>query len=171
MNNRDHKNFQKGNYYHVYNRGNNKNPVFLDEEDFKVFLFFAKEAFYPEFITKKHRRKILAKDSFGLVCYCLMPNHYHFIIEQKTEIPITKVIVKICTSYSKYFNKKYSSVGHLFQDKFKSVLIESNEQLRLVFDYIHNNPKEAGLVNNISDWKWSSYSKVPEFTMSDIVIL
>jgi REP element-mobilizing transposase RayT len=100
-----------------------------------------------------------------------MPNHYHFIIEQKTEIPITKVIVKICTSYSKYFNKKYSSVGHLFQDKFKSVLIESNEQLRLVFDYIHNNPKEAGLVNNISDWKWSSYSKVPEFTMSDIVIL
>jgi putative transposase len=86
-----------------------------------------------------------------------MPNHFHLEIRQNADIPISKLIAKVCTSYGKYFNKKYEKVGGLFQDAFKAVHIESDSQLLWLSAYIHNNPKVAGLIENLKDYQWSSY--------------
>lgn len=73
------------------------------------------------------------------------------------DIPISKLINKVCSSYTKYFNKKYDLVGHLLQDRFKAVIIDNDEYLLWLSAYIHQNPKVAGLVKNPGDYKWSSY--------------
>lgn len=163
VNNRDYKEFASGEIYHVYNRGVGKMNIFVDEQDFKVFLFRLKENLFPESIDYSllpkyaARRKTLPSNSFDLISYCLMPNHFHLLIRQNTELSITQLILKVCTGYSKYFNKKYDRVGSLFQDKFKAVRINRNEQLLWTSFYIHENPKKALLVSELSDYFWSSY--------------
>ena len=89
--------------------------------------------------------------------YVLMPNHFHLSAMQNTDLPLSVLITKICTSYSKYFNKKYKRVGSVFQDQFKAVLIKSNEQLLYLTYYIHNNPIKAGLVNDLNKYPYSSH--------------
>jgi REP element-mobilizing transposase RayT len=160
-NNRDYKNLLKDHYYHVYNRGNEKACIFKDREDFLVFLFFMNESIHPEMIecktaVQRYRRTILPQNSFTLNAYCLMPNHYHLLIRQNSDIPISKLITKICTSYSKYFNKKYGRVGRVFQDIYKSVAVESDSQLYWLVEYIHQNPVRAGLVKTDFEYEWSS---------------
>jgi REP element-mobilizing transposase RayT len=160
MNNRDYKIFSANAYYHVFNRGNNKQNIFLDSEDFSFFLFRLKESLFPSQKTLKqgrYIRKQLPENSFSLICYCLMPNHFHFLIRQNTNLPISKLIGKICTSYSKYFNKKYNRLGQVFQDQFKSVLVDSDSYLLWLSAYIHQNPKVAGIVSDLKEYKWGSY--------------
>jgi len=163
MRNRDYKHFTVGEIYHVYNRGVNKTDIFKTQKDYEVFLHRLKENLFPNLIDKKklswleRRRKTLPANSFDLICYCLMPNHFHLLIQQKTDLPITKLISKVCTSYSMCFNKKHGRVGAVFQDQFKSVLVEGNEQLLWMSYYIHKNPIEAGFVMDLKDYKWSSY--------------
>jgi putative transposase len=164
MKNRDYKQFEKGGIYHIYNRGVGKMKIFGDEKDFKVFLYRLKENLFPlkkeeDFILKRkiYKRKLLPQKSFDLICYCLMPNHFHLLIQQKTDLPISKLILKVCTGYSMYFNKKYDRVGSLFQGIFKAVPIENNEQLLWTSLYIHENPQKSGLVKKIEDYKWSSF--------------
>jgi len=163
MNHRDYKEFAKDEVYHVYNRGVGKMKIFKDDEDYKVFLFRLKENLFPELIDNKnlrksnYRRKVLPPGSFDLITYCLMPNHFHFLIKQNADLPISILILKLCGGFSKYFNKKYERVGSLFQDQFKSVLIESNEQLLWTSLYIHENPLKGSLVENLQDYEWSSY--------------
>lgn len=165
VNNRDYKNFSKNNIYHIYNRGVDKMNIFKKEKDFKVFIFRLRENIIPSSIDPKiysksaRRRKALPKNSFDLICYCLMPNHFHLLIQQKTDLPITKLMSKICTGYAKYFNKEYKRIGAVFQDQFKTVRIENNEQLIWTSFYIHKNPLEACLVKNIKDYKWSSFNE------------
>jgi hypothetical protein len=89
-----------------------------------------------------------------------MPNHFHLIIKQLGDVSISKLISKICTSYSKNFNKKYNPIGSLFQDSFKAILIDNDNYLLWLSAYIHQNPKVASLVKNSSYWQWSSY---PDF--------
>jgi len=86
-----------------------------------------------------------------------MPNHFHLLVEQITNIPISNLILKLCTSYSMYFNKKYKRVGNVFQDCFKSVSVKSNAQLMWNSAYIHMNPVEGKIVNNPKAYEWSSY--------------
>ncbi len=165
MKNRDYKIFEKSGIYHVYNRGVGKMNIFKDKQDFRVFLSRLRENIFPE--NKKggsrhknnkiYERKTLPNNSFHLICYCLMPNHFHFLIQQRGEIPVSKLISKVCTSYSMYFNKKYKRVGTIFQDTFKAVVIETNNQLLWVSCYIHENPRKAELVNNLENYKFSSY--------------
>ncbi len=163
MNNRDYKDFTKNEIYHIYNRGVGRMDIFLDQEDYIIFLTRLKENLFPELNKKDHlpkylyRRKSLPPDSFHLLSYCLMPNHFHILIKQNTDLPITKLVLKICTGYSKYFNKKYTRVGSIFQDKFKSVLIENNEQLLWTSFYIHTNPIKAEIVTDLNKYQWSSY--------------
>jgi putative transposase len=165
MNNRDYKEFAEGEIYHIYNRGVNKMSIFLDEQDFRVFMDRLKENLFPEFTNHssvhKHvaRRKLLPAGSYDLISYCLMPNHFHLLIKQNTDLPITQLILKVCTGYSKYFNKKYGRIGAIFQDRFKSVRIQKNNQLLWVSYYIHKNPIEAGFVENPNNYKWSSFSE------------
>ena len=163
MNNRDYKEFSKGESYHVYNSGVGKMNIFRDEEDFKVFLFRLKENLFPELMKRKdlpksaYRRKTLPANSFNLIAYCLMPNHFHLLIKQNSNISISALISKLCAGFSKYFNKKHDRVGSLFQDKFKAVRIYRNEQLLWTSLYIHENPLKAEIVGDLSDYKWSSY--------------
>jgi putative transposase len=168
MNNRDYKNFAPGECYHIYNRGNNKEDVFLESNDYRAFLFrlglvlgLEQKELLNNRLTQfpKSRIRINAKPNlFKLHAFCLMPNHFHLLIEQITEKPISKLMLQLCTSFSMYFNKKYKRVGHAFQDRFKSVLIKSNKQLMWVSSYIHGNPAKDGLVSNSKDYIWSSYS-------------
>jgi len=169
MNNRDFKEFSPKSIYHVYNRGNNKEKIFFDEQDYRAFLFrlglcleFAEEELNKEKLTAMPYSRIRItntdKKDFTLHAFCLMPNHFHFLIEQVGDTPISKLISKLCTSYSKYINKKYKRVGHVFQDKFKAVLIENDPQLMWTSAYIHMNPVKDKLVKNPGEYKWSSYN-------------
>lgn len=165
MKNRDYKQFEKNGIYHIYNRGVGKMKIFENEKDFKVFLYRLKENLLPEkkepeniILRKKvYKRKLLPPNSFNLICYCLMPNHFHLLIQQNTDLPLSKLISKVCTGYSMYFNKKHDRVGVLFQDAFKAVRIENNEQLLWTSLYVHENPQKSGLVKNLKDYEWSSF--------------
>lgn len=164
MNNRDYKQFAPGEYYHVYNRGNAKMDIFCDGEDYDVFLRRLLEAVYPErpsvngAHSQRNQRKPLPAGAFSLVAYCLMPNHFHLLVGQHTELPVSALMLKVATSYSKLFNKKYSRVGSIFQDQFKAVRVESNEQLLYLSAYIHLNPKKTG-IGVISTYPYSSYQE------------
>ncbi|MDO8521164.1 MAG: transposase [bacterium] len=167
VNNRDYKQVGPDTFYHVFNRGTAKMKIFLSPDDYGFFLSRLRECLYPKEIdraelakTRLYVRTQLPADAFDLICYCLMPNHFHFLLHQNTELPVNKLIGKLCTGYSKYFNKKYERVGSLFQDQFKSVPITSNEQLLWVSSYIHRNPLEAGLVPKLEEYAYSSY---PDF--------
>ena len=168
MNNRDYKKFAPGNIMHVYNRGNNKEKIFLDEQDHKAFLFrlalclgYTEEELssHKLITTPSSRIRILGteKKHFKLHAFCLMPNHFHLLIEQAEDTSISKLISRLCTSYAKYMNKKYNRTGHTFQDKFKAVLVENNPQLMWNSSYIHMNPVKDGLVKHPLQYTWSSY--------------
>lgn len=153
---RDYKIFAPGEFFHIYNRGNNKQDIFIEDSDYEFFMLRLKQNLYPD---KFDELKIqpLPPNSFSLVSYCLMPNHFHLLIRQNSEVTTSKLMLKICSSYSKVFNKKHERVGHIFQDQFKQVLINGDDYLKWVIAYICQNPKVAGLVKHPSDYKWSSY--------------
>lgn len=146
--------------------------IFRDVQDYKVFLSRLKENLFPNFKIvspegalqgKSHTpyvRKLLPEGAFSLVAYCLMPNHFHLLLKQNSGIPLSRLILKVCSSYSKYFNKKYERVGALFQDRFKTEHVNKNEYLLWLSAYIHLNPRIANLVKDDLKWKWSSY---PEY--------
>ena len=146
---RDYKTFSPGQYYHIFNRGNNKKSIFIDDSDYFHFIKRAKltlglqpSAQGPS-LSKRNsiRFQPVPKNSFDIIAYCLMPNHYHFLIKQNDETTIDRFISKLCTSYSAYFRKKYAHFGHIFQDKFKAKPVENDTYLMYLSAYIHNNPK------------------------------
>jgi len=165
MSRRDYKNFTAGEYYHVFNRGNNKGEVFRDAEDYSFFLSRLREALYPDVLDNAHGahaqryypRKKLPADSFDLVAYCLMPNHFHFLLLQKGEISISSLMLKVISGYVKYVNKKYQRVGSLFQDQCKATHIADDAQLIHTSSYIHCNPVVAGLSTSLGDYAYDSY--------------
>jgi REP element-mobilizing transposase RayT len=149
MKTRDYKELCKGNYYHVYNRGVNRERIFLDKQDYQAFLLRLRVC-----LGYKNRSSLRIKPFdmglFSIVAYCLMDNHYHLLIRQNTDIGIGLLVNKLCTSYAVFFNKKYSRVGHLFQDIYKVKLIHDDYYLDQVSAYIHNNPE------NPLQWDFSS---------------
>src|SRR3989338_576873 len=159
---RDYKQFEEGEYYHVYNRGVDKMKIFNTEDDYGVFLARLYENLYQEKVDqtkvkKNFCRKLLPTGAFSLNCYCLMPNHFHFLIRQEMNLSISRLILKVCTGYSKYFNRIYNRVGSLFQDQFKSVHVKTNEQLLWLSAYIHSNPSVAKMKIKNQDYPYSSY--------------
>src|SRR5258708_5665947 len=162
MNIRDYKQNGAGEIYHVYNRGNWKQDIFCDDQDMRFFLHRTKQYLFPERekISDSMRLKTnpLPEGSFSLISYCLMPNHFHFLLRQNSDIPIGRLISRVCTSYSKYFNKRHGRVGHLFQDQFKQVNVDSNKYLTWLSCYIHQNPKTAGIISKPEEYNWSSYA-------------
>jgi len=169
MGNRDYKTFAKGSIYHLYNRGNNKEIIFRDEQDYRAFLFrlglalgINKDDLNKSEITKSPKSRIringFKSEDFKLHAFCLMPNHFHLLIEQCGDKSISKLILKVLTSFSKYINLKHKRVGYVFQDRFKSVQIETNPQLMLISSYIHMNPVKDSGVNKPEQYKWSSYN-------------
>ena len=168
MKNRDYKEFAEGTILHIYNRGNNREKIFRDEQDYKAFLFRLglalgfeeKEIQKEKMLSLPYSRvRINAnKNLFKLHSFCLMSNHFHLLIEQCSDISISRLISQTCTSFAMYINKKYGRVGHVFQERFKSVVIETDSQLMWVSSYIHMNPVSDNFVKHPCDYKWSSYN-------------
>ena len=167
MKNRDYKEFARESFVHIYNRGDNKEKIFYDEQDYKVFLFriglvlgFKAEELNREKLLSLPYSRIRIepnKNLFKIHSFCLMPNHFHLLIEQCGDIPISTLVLKVCTSYAMYINKKYNRVGHVFQDCFKAVLIEDDPQLMWTSAYIHMNPVKDKMVSSPEKYEWSSY--------------
>lgn len=147
----------KDGYYHVYNRGVEKRVIFQDEQDYKVFLSYLKEYLSPPPDPKTLVRNFTLKDQvfkgmphiprnyhkeIELLAFCLMPNHFHFLIKQLNEIAMKDFIHSLQLRYSMYFNKKYKRVGSLFQGRYKAVMILDDPYLLHLTRYIHLNPSE-----------------------------
>ena len=155
-------NLIEGEYYHIYNRGNNKQVIFLDKEDYDRFvklLYLCNSVKGINFKEDIVQRKI---DSFdykreeeivSIGAWVLMPNHFHLYItihqglalvdledKNKEKNMISIFMHKVCTSYTMYFNKKYHRTGSLFEGKFKSVHVNDDIQAKYLFSYIHLNP-------------------------------
>jgi len=128
--------------YHLMLRGINKQNIFEDEEDKKRFLE-----------TLEYYRR---KSGYLLYGYCLMNNHIHLLIKEKNE-SISELIKRISSSYVYWYNQKYERCGHLFQERFKSEAVETEEYFLIVLRYIHQNPLKAGITKNINKYLWSSY--------------
>ncbi len=162
--------FTNGEYYHIYNRGVDKREVFLGEKDYERFLLSMKEfnridaigSIYEKYLLEKkglspHNGDLVPTISDALVqvvCYCLNPNHYHFILKQLQENGISKFMLKVGSGYTTYFNKKHSRSGSLFQGPFKSIHINSNEYLLLLSAYVNANHEIHGFLQK--DWPYSS---------------
>ncbi|WP_117168539.1 transposase [Paraliobacillus sediminis] len=132
----------KSNIYHIMLRGANKQEIFHDEADCRYFLN----------TIKKY------KDVSGMSVYawCLMNNHVHLLLKEGTE-ELSITMKRIGVAYAYYYNCKYNTIGHLFQDRFKSENVETIRYLLTVIRYIHQNPLKAGIVSKMNEWKWSSF--------------
>lgn len=154
--------FAPGEYYHIYNRGNSKQKIFQDKEDYIHFagLLYAcnqKENFKADNLQKGQSLYNIEKHSnlVSVGAYCLMPNHFHLLITQDNDGDISKFMQKFSTAYVMYYNKKYKRTGGLFEGKFKSQHAETDRYLKYLFSYIHLNPvkiidkdwKERGIKN------------------------
>ena len=137
------KKYYQGAIHHIYSRGANKEPIFRDEQDYYYFL--KRLRFYKE------------KYKISIICFILMPNHFHLETEQLGDLPLFRMMQYLLNGYTLYFNKKYNHSGCLFESKFKAILIDKNEYLLWLSAYIHTNSSVADLVRKAEDYKWSSY--------------
>ncbi len=151
---------QPDTFYHIYNRAHGKEKLFLNHENYKFFLLKYQHYIFPIANT---------------YCYCLMPNHFHFLIKFKEEYQLDQLTKcksiksaeylsaqfnSLFNSYSKAFNKKYGRKGSLFMRQFKRRKIDNMHSLRKIIHYIHRNPVESQLCLSPEEWKYSSYKKI-----------
>ena len=129
--------------YHVMLRGIDKRDIFLTNSDYEKFIECLKK-------SKK-------KASYTIYAYCLMTNHIHMLIKAEEE-EIGDTIRRITVSYAQYYNIKNGRTGHLFQNRFKSEPVNTDRYFLTVLRYIHQNPVKAGMVENVEDYRWSSYN-------------
>ena len=140
-------------FYHLYSRGVDKRPIFLDDSDKKRFvrlLFICngiKPVMYRETSKLPFKNIDTGQKLVAIGAYCLMPNHFHLLIKEITEGGVVKFMSKLLTAYSTYFNKKHERIGALFGSEFKSSHLDSNEYLKYIFSYIHLNPLKTLSVN------------------------
>ena len=130
--------------YHIMIRGNNKKNIFKYEEDKEKLI---------EIIEKT-----ITEDKWKLRAYCIMDNHAHLLIEENDK-EVSEIMKKINITYAMYYNKKHKSIGHVFQDRYKSESVVDDAYLLTVMRYIHQNPIKAGIIKDIKDYKWSSYNE------------
>lgn len=129
--------------YHVFNRGVNKNKIFIDQQDYLVYL------------KKIKKYKEIYKIEF--INYNLLPNHYHYTIKQLSEIPISKFMHVLHTSYGNYFNQRHKRVGHLFQGRYKQRIVSDHPYFIWLSAYVNGNAGIHKIVADPKDWIYSSY--------------
>lgn len=167
--------YVKDGFYHLYNRGVEKRKIFMEEQDYKMFLYFLKKYLLPPddplrgLNPRKEKERIDYRwksnlyNEIKLLCYCLMPNHFHLIIKQLNENGITYFMKRLSNCYTGYFNEKYNRVGSLFQGRYKAALVKTETHFLHLIYYIHYNPKELfaeknNVIEKTKDYPWSSYS-------------
>jgi putative transposase len=173
--------------YHVVSRVNGDGLLFKDVDDyyrgiFSIYEFNNSKPVEIWLRRLQRKKEKLLGETFSqyadnrnkvveVLAFCLMPNHIHLLLRQLQDDGITKFMRKFGAGYASHFNKKYSCKGHLFQGRFKPVLIKDDNQLKIVFVYIHTNPvaliepnwKEKGvgdtdkIIEFLESYKWSSY--------------
>lgn len=160
-----------GFYYHVYNRGNNKERIFYEPENYRYFLNLYHKYVFP--IAKTY-------------AWCLMQNHFHFLIylkepeeidtselryqtvEKSKKISAPLQFSHFLNAYAQSINKRYSRSGSLFEKNLKRKKIESEDYFKKLIFYIHNNPQHHGIVKDLKDYPWSSYKSIISLNNSKI---
>lgn len=165
-------------YYHVFNRGVNKQPIFFGTKTYKrcleiirYYKYKNNPLKYSKFIKLSHDKKSeiwieLEKEEqllVEIISFCLMPNHFHLLLKQNTEGGIAKFMSNFQNSLSRYSNVKTERTGHLLQGRFQAVRIEDDEQLLHVNRYIHLNPYTGFIVKEFTDLSKYPWSSLPEF--------
>ncbi|OGY09319.1 MAG: hypothetical protein A2700_02150 [Candidatus Blackburnbacteria bacterium RIFCSPHIGHO2_01_FULL_44_64] len=155
-----------GEIYHIYNRGANRQDIFLQSRDYRRFI---QTLSYYRFLGPKPKFSKFARGTITpvqlsddkklveLYCYCLMPNHFHLLLKQLKDNGILKFLGDLSNSYVKYGNTKHTRSGPLFEGRFRSVLVSSDEQFLHVSRYIHLNPLVSRLTGDLEGYRWSSY--------------
>lgn len=159
--------------YHVFNRGIERKTIYSSKRDFEravdlikyyqhreIPIRFSQLLLQPMAIRSKILRDLYTSEKVvEIVCYCFMPNHFHFMLKQLAEGGIAKFISNTTNAYTKYFNTKYKRLGPLFEGTFKAVLVESDEQLIHLSRYIHLNPSSSSLIetDKLKGYEYSSY--------------
>ena len=133
-----------GALYHVTSRGNERRDIFMDGDDRRKFLGI---------ISDYH-------DRYGIVlhCYVFMDNHYHLVLETPLG-NLVKVMHGLNSSYTGYFNRRYARTGHVFQGRYKAIVVDKDAYLLELSRYVHLNPVRGGVVNRPEKYAWSSYSR------------
>jgi len=157
--------FVEGEYYHVYNRGTDKRPIFADLRDLGRFVKSVNEfndidligsIFENSFAKAKPKKKKLV----DIICYALNPNHFHFLLTPLVENGVEKFMQRLGTGYTLYFNRRHKRKGGLFQGTFKSTHIDSNEYLLHLSAYINLNDRVhqlGSLTSKLAKTSWGSY--------------
>ncbi len=179
------KTYTENTFHHLFNRGVEKRPIFLDEKDYAVLLSYLKTYLSPKDELFLHTQatnpsvswrerdqalRLLRMNNFygtiRLLAYCLMPNHFHMIVWQKHGPGIDEFMNSLWTRYTMYFNRKYRRVGTLFQSVYKAVAVVSDEQLLHLTRYIHQNPIAHRKLHTLASkgealrsYIWSSYKE------------
>jgi len=135
--------FIKGGYFHFYNHAFNNELLFREDEDYLWFL--------DKFNLK------LQKFPASVFAYCLMPNHFHFLLRQESDEPIYKIFNNLNNSYVPHYNFKYKRIGRLYSASLKHIHIKKENYLIYLCQYIHYNPIKATLVQDLEKWKFSNY--------------
>jgi putative transposase len=162
--------FAEGEYYHLYNRGNSKQPIFKSARDYDRFIVALHLSNSPEPFKLKDFKDIdvlSLRQTEPLVyigAYCLMPNHFHLLLTPATKDGIPKFMLRLGTSYATYFNKRHFRTGALFEGSYKAKYAESDRYLKYLFSYIHLNPfrdkegkvKRTFTVGSLTEYQYSS---------------
>jgi len=135
--------FQAGEYYHIYHRGGDRQKIFFEEENYLYFLR----------LLKKYREKF----AMNVVAYCLMPNHFHFMLQPQQHDNLSQFMGRLQQSYVMAINKRYERSGPLFFERFQHVHVHSARYQILLCRYIHINPKKDALVSDLRQRPFSNY--------------
>ena len=151
----------EGAFYHVLSRGNEKRNIFLNDDDRRLFLD-----------TVGEMSERFAVDIFA---YVLMDNHYHLLL-RTTRANLSRSMQWFGTTYTRRFNNRHSRSGHLFQGRYKSLIVENDAYLTHLSCYIHRNPLRANIVERLASYHWSSYlvyaygRKAPQWVSTDLIL-
>lgn len=180
------KQYMEDGYYHLYNRGVEKRLIFMDRQDYAVFISYLKEYLLPKDenamkekltdpnISSRERDKIIKtlrlnnfSSEISLLAYCLMPNHFHFLVKQKSAQSIDVFMQSLSTRYTMYFNRKYTRVGSLCQAVYKASLVDNDEYLLHLSGYIH---KQAINHSQASSYPEYAGERKTEWIKSDEIL-
>jgi len=135
--------FTKGKYYHIYNRGAARASIFYTDENYRFVL--------------RLMAKVIAKSELSMIAYCLLPNHYHWLVRQDGNVSARNLPKRVFGSYSQAFNHTYNRSGTLFEGPYNAIVVESNNYLRNLCRYIHCNAVKHEIAAAPELWPYSNY--------------